>query len=84
MALSIKDPQADRLARQLAAATGETITTAVTTALQERLQRLAGVPRSVDLADELNAIALRCAAFPIIDDRPPDEMLDYDESGLPV
>ena len=40
MALSIKTGEADRLARQLAALTGESMTQAVTRALQERLQRL--------------------------------------------
>ena len=37
MALSIKDPEADRLARQLAKATGETLTLAVIQSLRERL-----------------------------------------------
>ncbi len=39
MALSIKGGEADRLARELAAATGETLTEAVETALRERLDR---------------------------------------------
>ena len=39
MALSIKDDEADQLARALAKLTGETITRAVTTALRERLIR---------------------------------------------
>src|SRR5260370_3110689 len=37
MALSIKSDEADRLARELAAETGETLTEAVETALRERL-----------------------------------------------
>ena len=39
MPLSIKAPEADRLARQLAKTTGETITVAVTIAMRERLAR---------------------------------------------
>lgn len=39
MALSLKDPEADRLAREVAARTGETLTTAVVVALKERLAR---------------------------------------------
>jgi antitoxin VapB len=39
MALSIKTDQADRLARDLARLTGETMTEAVTVALRERLSR---------------------------------------------
>ena len=40
MALSIKTEEADRLARRLAALTGETMTEAVTKSLKERLERL--------------------------------------------
>jgi antitoxin VapB len=39
MALSIKTEEADRLARNLARLTGETMTQAVTVALRERLER---------------------------------------------
>jgi len=39
MALSIKDPDADKLARALAERTGETLTEAVINALRERLER---------------------------------------------
>jgi antitoxin VapB len=39
MALSIKTDEADRLARELAMLTGETMTRAVTVALSERLER---------------------------------------------
>lgn len=84
MALSIKDPEADRLAREVAKAAGETITQAVTTALKERLERLGRRPKKRRLADELNEIALRCASLPVLDDRTPDEILGYDEHGLPT
>ena len=40
MALNIKDPDTDRLARELAALTGESITTAARRALEERLERV--------------------------------------------
>jgi len=39
MALSIKTEEADKLARDLAQLTGETMTQAVTVALKERLER---------------------------------------------
>lgn len=41
MALNIKDPEAERLAAEVAALTGETKTRAVRVALEERLGRLA-------------------------------------------
>ncbi|HMA46543.1 MAG TPA: type II toxin-antitoxin system VapB family antitoxin [Frankiaceae bacterium] len=84
MPLSIKDPETDRLARELSHATGESLTTAVAIALRERLERVRGRPRGQDLAAELDAIALRCAALPVLDERPEQEILGYDEHGLPA
>lgn len=83
MALSVKNPEADRLARAVAARTGETLTTAVVVALRERLARLRGRPRRRRLRDELREIAQRCAQLPTLDDRSADEILAYDQQGLP-
>jgi antitoxin VapB len=83
MALSIKHPEADRLARELASATGETLTEAIINALRERLRREQGRPRPPRLRDEIRAIRQRCAALPVKDHRSPDEILGYDEKGLP-
>lgn len=83
MALSFKDPEADRLARDVAARTGETLTTAVVVALRERLARLRGRRRRPLLRDELREIARRCASLPTLDDRPADEIVGYDDRGLP-
>ncbi|MHB1501495.1 MAG: type II toxin-antitoxin system VapB family antitoxin [Candidatus Dormibacteria bacterium] len=84
MPLSIKDQKTDRLARELADATGESLTTAVAIALSERLERVRGLPRGQDLAAELTAIARRCSALPVLDARPEEEILGYDEHGLPA
>jgi antitoxin VapB len=84
MALSIKDPEADRLARELAARTGETLTEAVVVALRERLARHQGRARPVPLREELAAIRRRCAALPVIDQRDPDVILGSDSHGLPT
>ncbi len=84
MPLSIKDPETDRLARELSKATGESITNAVAIALQERLERVRGRASGPGLAQELTAIAVRCAQLPVIDDRSEDEILGYDEHGLPA
>lgn len=83
MALSIKHPEAERLARELAARTGESITEAVTVALRQRLKREQGRARGRQLGEELLEIAERCAALPDIDTRSPDEILGYGETGLP-
>lgn len=83
MVLSIKDPETDRLARELSRATGESLTHAVEAALRERLERVQGRVSTSHLTDELTAIALRCANLPTLDHRNADEILGYDEHGLP-
>lgn len=82
MALSIKDPEADRLAREVAKATGESLTTAVIQSLRERLARIRR-PRGPRLSDELLRIARRCARLPVKDPRSDNDVLGYDEHGLP-
>ncbi len=84
MPLNIKHPDADRLARELATATGETLTEAVVNALRERLtqQRRRPTPRSVK--DVLHEARLRLSRLPPRDPRTPDEILGYDDRGLPV
>ena len=81
--MNIKDPEADRLARELARATGVTLTEAVMVALKERLQRVQARHPGRALADELDEIALHCAGLPDLDQRTADEIIDYDEHGLP-
>ncbi len=83
MSLSIKHPEADRLARELAARTGETLTEAVVNALRERLARKRGHARAIPLREDLAAIRHRCASLPVLDDRSPDQIIGYDEDGLP-
>ena len=83
MALSIKHPEADRLARELAARTGESLTDAILNALRERLIRERGRVRGRSLRDEIHAIRMRTAALPVRDHRSADEILGYDQGGLP-
>ncbi|MGA8706479.1 MAG: type II toxin-antitoxin system VapB family antitoxin [Steroidobacteraceae bacterium] len=82
MALSIKDPEADRLAREVAKATGETLTMAVVRSLRERLARVRR-SRGPRLSDELLKIARRCARISVQDERSTEDILGYDEHGLP-
>lgn len=83
MALSIKNSEAERLARALAKRTGESITQAVITALRERLKREEGRERVPRIKDQLLDAGQRCAALPDLDKRTAEEILGYDESGLP-
>ena len=82
MALSIKDPEADRLAREVAKATGETLTAAVVRSLRERLARVRR-PRGPRLSEELLKIGRRCARLPVENDRSAEEIIGYDDHGLP-
>ncbi len=83
MALNIRNPEAERLAADLARLTGETKTAAVTRALREQLGRVRRDRSGMGLADRLVAIGKECAVLPVLDERTPDEILGYDEHGLP-
>ncbi|HEX8275231.1 MAG TPA: type II toxin-antitoxin system VapB family antitoxin [Longimicrobiaceae bacterium] len=84
MALNIKNSEAERLARELADATGENITRAVTEALRERLIRKTGRVPDVTLREDIRRIQERVASLPVLDDRTPDAIVGYDEHGLPA
>jgi antitoxin VapB len=83
MALSIKNDTADLLARQLCALTGKTLTNAVILSLRERLERQRAQGSSRPLAERLMEIGRHCASLPVIDDRSPEEIIGYDDNGLP-
>jgi antitoxin VapB len=83
MALNIRNPEAEKLAIELARQTGESKTEAVTKALRDRLARVRRERTKRRLADELEAIAEHCASLPVLDSRRAEEILGYDEVGLP-
>lgn len=83
MPLNIRNEETEELANALAKLTGETKTEAVTQALRERLQRVRRTRSKRRLADELDEIALHCATLPVRDRRSADEIIGYDEHGLP-
>jgi len=83
MALNIKNDEAHRLARELADARGITLTEAVTTALVASLEDLPGF-ESDFLVEEIAEIQRFVAELPDRDSRTADEILGYDETGLPA
>jgi antitoxin VapB len=84
MPLSIKDPEADRLARALSQETGETLTQAVVNALRERLERVERKQEDVgDVVQAVMEIGKHCASLPVRDARSVDQLLGYDANGLP-
>jgi len=83
MALSIKDRETERLARELAKRTGESLTVATRRALEERLRRVGGAARRASLLEDLAEIRRRWSAPPVGDHRTADEIIGYDRNGLP-
>ncbi|MCY4129265.1 MAG: type II toxin-antitoxin system VapB family antitoxin [Gammaproteobacteria bacterium] len=82
--MCFKNPRADELVAKLVLLTGETKTQAIIVALQERLNRLSTNSKEKTLAENLLAIGKECAALPVLDGKSPDEILGYDEFGLPT
>lgn len=83
MALNIKDSETDRLARELAAETGESITIAARRAIEERLARVRTRRAAAPAADELLALIARGRKRAVVDPRNAEEILGYDQDGLP-
>lgn len=81
MALSIKDPETDVMARELAALTGQPITVAVRAALEDRLAAVRA--RRETVADDTWAIIERGRRRALLDTRTAEEILGYDSVGLP-
>lgn len=79
MVLSIKSAAADQLARELAELTGESITEAVVESLRARLDAERRRQRDRSLDD----IIERFRQLPILNEREPEDVIGYDEHGLP-
>ncbi len=84
MPLNIKDADTHALAKRLASLTGESLTKAVKRAIQDRLTQVERTRGGSRLADELDHIALHCANLPRHDRRSADQIIGYDERGLPA
>lgn len=83
MALSIKNPEVERLARELADTTGESMTDAVLVALRERIVRQ-DARRKTRRMDRVRRLAAEISKHRTDDPRTDDEIIGYDEHGLPV
>lgn len=83
MHLNIKNDEAHKLATELARLTGENLTAAVTSALRERLARERRRRNADDVAARLMKIGSRYASLPD-SGLSADEILGYDENGLPT
>lgn len=83
MALNIKNPEAERLARELARQTGESVTEAIRKALEDRLQRVKARRIARSFVEDVQDILRRVDALPILDTRSEEQILNYDEHGIP-
>jgi antitoxin VapB len=81
MSLSIKNTEAENLAKQLARETGTTITDAVVQALRDALVRTRGRSTAPSVREAILEISDRCADLPDLDTRAADEILSYDDQG---
>jgi antitoxin VapB len=77
--LYIKNPLAHRLAEQISKRTGGTLSDAVISALQDKVQQ---VGRPINRA-KVEALCAKIQSLPVLDSRTPDEILGYDDLGLP-
>lgn len=84
MNLNIDDPEAAEMVSTLAALTSETVEEAVITALRERLLRLnEDALESAATLEHVMEVVHHCAALPELDPRTAEEIIGYDENGLP-
>ncbi len=84
MPLSLKSPEAERLARAVAAATGESITEAITRALEERLKRLEAAAAFREYESPVRRIQQRIRERPVLDARAADDIIGYGADGVPT
>ena len=78
----IRNIRAYRLAKKITRLTGKPLVEVVNEALREKLALMERTKNCAGLAEELNRIALHCAGLPRRDNRSPEEIIGYDESGL--
>jgi len=87
VSITIDNPETERLARELARRRGVGVAEAVTAAIEAELERAptpAGdAPALAEKLENLRRIARESAALPILDDRSDEEILGYDDIGLP-
>lgn len=86
MNLIIKSDEAQKLATRLAEASGESIDQVVVEALREKADReLQSIPTDRSgIAEKLMELGRRYSQLPDKDARTADEILGYDENGLPT
>ena len=83
MALVIDNPETERIARELAERNGETVDQTIANAVAALLEKQKRRLDKDALLAETKRIQAELKALPVLDDRAPDQILGYDENGLP-
>ena len=82
--LNIKDRDVHQLAVELAVRTNQSLTKAVKESLQESLARhRSGREEPIQVVERVMRIGRGIAALPVVDSRTPEQILGYNECGLP-
>lgn len=83
MGISIKHEEIERAIRELARRKGTSLTDAIGEAVRNELAREGVAVPEDSLIDRIRRIQARVATYPVLDHRTPDEIIGYDEHGLP-
>jgi len=83
MVLSIKNPDVDQMARELAEITGESLTDAIANALKERLEREAGKRNRNRFREDIHRIQQRISRLNRRIKLSDEDIIGYDEAGIP-
>ena len=86
MAFSIRNPEAEAMAREIVSLTGHSLTVAITDALRQRLAQLKAHQNEdkTQLVKDLREIGRRFSKLPKLSDATDDEVFGWDEAGLPT
>ena len=84
MGISIKHDEIERLIRELAQRKGTSLTDAIGEAVRNELAREGVSVPEESFLDRVRRAQAIMAAAPVLDDRTPDEIIGYDEYGVPA
>jgi antitoxin VapB len=83
MSISVRNPEAEKLAREAGKVFNLSMTEVIIEALKEKLERVGQKSESEALClDKLLSISADCAVLPDMDSRTTDEILGYNSEGL--
>ena len=84
MGINIKHDAYEQAIRELAASRGLSLTDAIGMAVRNELDRDRRKEQAAEFMQRVREVQAAFAAAPVLDPRTPDEILGYDEHGLPT